>query len=161
MARRPIAVVTGAVLTVEAVAVVFVNIVLGKVVANQSMSLAGSDPDAVSGATFALGAVCGLYLATCAFFLIRAAVTDRAPGRFGRILLVVAAVVHGVLGALSVGLVSWWAFAYMMVVLGLLVLSLMLYGHGGDRLHDPAADGKPAPPEQPTAPPGNGSPATA
>ncbi|MFF0741210.1 hypothetical protein ACFYVL_12505 [Streptomyces sp. NPDC004111] len=161
MVRRPTAVVTGAVLIVEAVGVVFVNIVLGKVVANQSMSLAGSDPDTVSGATFALGAVFGLYLAACAFFLIRAAITDRAPGRLGRILLVVAAVVHGVLGALAVGLVSWWAFAYLMVVLGLLVLTLMLYGGKDDRLHDPAADGPPAPPERPAAPPGNGSPAAA
>ncbi|MFD3514107.1 hypothetical protein [Streptomyces sp. NPDC058657] len=128
MARRPTAVLTGGVLLVEAVAVVFVHLVLGKVVANQSMSLAGSDPDAVSGATFALGAVCGLYLAACAFFLIRAGVTDRAPGRLGRVLLVVAAVVHGVLGALSVGLVGWWAFGCLMAVLGLLVLSLLLYG---------------------------------
>ncbi|MFI5802617.1 hypothetical protein [Streptomyces sp. NPDC051561] len=167
MARRPIAVatgaLTGAVLIVEAVAIVFVNIVLGKVVRNQTMSLAGSDPDAVSTATFILGAVSGLYLAVCAFFLIRAAVTGRAPGRFGRILLIVAAVIHGVLGALAVGLVSWWAFAYMMIVLGLIVLSLLLYGSADDRLHDPAADGPPAPPpspEKPAAPPGNGSPAT-
>ena len=50
--------------------------------------------------------------------LARIALRDRPPGRFGKILLIVCAVLHGVLGALVVGLVGWpaFAFSYMFVL---------------------------------------------
>jgi len=61
---------------------------------------------------------------------VRAAITDRGPGRFARVVLIVCAVVHGVLGALTVGLVGWPAFVFMMIVLGLIVLPLVAYENG-------------------------------
>ncbi|CAM5481109.1 hypothetical protein SBADM41S_04046 [Streptomyces badius] len=57
-----------------------------------------------------------------------AGVRDRAPGRAGRIVLIGCAVVHGILGAVTVGLIGWAAGAFVMVVLALLVLTLLSYG---------------------------------
>jgi hypothetical protein len=73
----------------------------------------------------------------------------RAPGRFARILLISCAVVHGVLGALTVGLVGWLTFAFMMVVIGLIVLTLLAYepngaGNGDNGASAAAADANPA-----------------
>ncbi|MFJ4874960.1 hypothetical protein ACIP93_07070 [Streptomyces sp. NPDC088745] len=132
MARRPTAAVTGLVLFLEAFGFVFVHYVLGRVVEGQSMSLAGLDPGATAAGAWALGGVAGLFLVVCGAFLLVAAVRDRAGlARPVRILLVVCAVVHGVLGAAAVGLVGWWAFVWMMLVVGLIVLSLLLYGARG------------------------------
>ncbi|GGZ87283.1 hypothetical protein GCM10010329_04020 [Streptomyces spiroverticillatus] len=163
VARRPTAAVTGLVLILEAFGFVFVNYVLGRVVEGQSMSLAGLDPGAMAAGAWIMGGVAGVFLAVCGVFLVLAAVKDRpALARWLRILLIVCAVVHGVLGAAAVGLVSWWAFAWMMLVVGLIVLSLLLYGRRSDALHDPQVDAPPAKPTTPpTTPPGNGSAATA
>ncbi len=57
----------------------------------------------------------------------RIALRDRMSGRIGRIVLIVCAVVQGVVGAAVVGLVGWWAFVLMMVILGLLVATLLMY----------------------------------
>ncbi|MGW1772852.1 hypothetical protein [Streptomyces sp. NPDC002104] len=122
---------TAVVLVVEAAVLGFVHLVLGRTTANQSMSIAGADPDVMSAATYALGAGMAAFLLACAVFLAVAAIRDRAPGAFARVLLVGAAVVHGLLGALVVGLVGWGAFAVMMLILCLLVLSLMLYAAKG------------------------------
>ncbi|MFK4067260.1 hypothetical protein [Streptomyces sp. NPDC029674] len=127
MARRPMAWVGAIVLLAEAVGIALLNWFLGLVVDNQDMSLAGLDPHAMSVSTWIAGALFGGYLALCALTLARTAVRDRAPGTFGRTLLISCAVVHGVLGALTVGLVGWAAFAFMMVVLGLIVLPLVAY----------------------------------
>ncbi|MEU6081386.1 hypothetical protein [Streptomyces sp. NPDC047108] len=127
MARRPVAAVAAVLLFLEAVGIVLVNMILGISVDRQKMSLAGLDPEAMSVSTWIMGGVFGLYLAACAVVLVRCALTDRAPGRFARILLITGAVVHGVLGALTVGLVGWEAFAFMMVVFGLIVLTLVAY----------------------------------
>ncbi|MFH8488253.1 hypothetical protein [Streptomyces longisporoflavus] len=127
MARRPVAWAGAIVLLVEAVGVVLLNWFLGLVVNKQDMSLAGLDPHAMSVSTWIAGGVFGLYLALCAVVMLRSAIRDRAPGRLGRMLLISAAVVHGVLGAFSVGLVGWPAFVFMMVVLGLIVLTLVAY----------------------------------
>jgi preprotein translocase subunit SecG len=61
-------------------------------------------------------------------------------------------VVHGVLGALTVGLIGWAAFVFMMVVLGLIVLTLVAYGNGNgsgtgspNEKDDGAEEGAPAP----------------
>lgn len=122
---------TAVVLVVEAAVLVFIHIVLGRTTENQSMSIAGMDPDVMSKATYALGAGMGGFLLLCAVLLAVAAVRDRAPGAFARVVLVTAAVIHGLLGALVVGLVGWGAFAVMMVILCLLVLSLTLYAAKG------------------------------
>ncbi len=158
MARRPVAWVAAIVLLAEALGIVFVNWFLGLVVDHQDMSLAGLDPRAMSIGAWVAGGIFGLYLVLCAVVLVRAAITDRAPGGFGRILLISAAVVHGLLGAFSVGLVGWPAFVAMMVVLGLVVLTLVAYdrrenGTGGDSgaTPPPAPAGPPSSPE-PTTP---------
>ncbi|WP_306335355.1 hypothetical protein [Streptomyces sp. KL118A] len=127
MARRPVAWVGAIILLVEAVGIALLNWFLGLVVDKQDMSLAGLDPRAMTVSTWIAGVLFGGYLALCAVVLIRTAVRDRAPGTFGRLLLISCAVVHGLLGAFSVGLVGWAAFVFMMVVLGLVVLTLVAY----------------------------------
>ncbi|MFE5026082.1 hypothetical protein ACFRAO_22855 [Streptomyces sp. NPDC056656] len=127
MARRPVAWVAAIVLFAEAIGIALLNWFLGLVVDRQDMSLAGLDPRAMSVSAWIAGALFGLYLALCAVVLVRIAVRDRAPAGFGRILLISAAVVHGLLGAFSIGLVGWLAFVFMMVVLGLIVLTLVAY----------------------------------
>nr|WP_051338285.1 hypothetical protein [Streptomyces flavidovirens] len=161
VARRPIAAAAAAVLFVEAVGIVFVHWILGKVVSGQSMSLAGLDPDVMSTSTLVMGGGFGLYLVTCGVVLLRAALSDRAPGRLGRILLIACAVVHGVLGALCVGLVGWAAFVVLMAAFGLIVLSVIAYGKRDERQD---ADGVAGPVDAPGAPPAgpeNGTPAPA
>ncbi|WP_226598881.1 hypothetical protein [Streptomyces violascens] len=125
--RRPIAIVAALILFAEACAVVLVNWVLGKVADNQHMSMAGLDPDAISTGAWVAGALFGIFLAACGIVLLTIGIRDRAPGRFARIAVIACAVVHGVLGALTVGLVGWAAFGYLMVVLALLVFVLLAY----------------------------------
>ncbi|MEU9535988.1 hypothetical protein [Streptomyces sp. NPDC048213] len=141
--RRLVAFIAALVLAVEAVGIVIINVVMGTVVKNQDMSLAGTNPDVMSKGTWVLGGVSGLFLLLCAVILVLAGARDRAPGRVARIVLICCAVVHGVLGALTVGLVGWTAFAWMMAVLGLIVLALVAYG---------PQPGPKAEPEQPVAP---------
>ncbi|MCX4964442.1 hypothetical protein OHA98_06340 [Streptomyces sp. NBC_00654] len=129
--RRPVAVVTALVLFGEAAGIVFVNAVLATVAENQNMSLAGMDPEAMSTGTWVMGGVLGLLLVLCGLVALVAGIRDRSPGRAGRVALIGCAIVHGVLGALTVGLVGWAAFAFMMAVLALLVLTLVTYGSGG------------------------------
>ncbi|MFE2374926.1 hypothetical protein [Streptomyces sp. NPDC059398] len=142
MARRPVALVAAIVLVLEAFGIAFVNLILGKVAHNQHMSLAGLKPSAISTGSWVGGGVFGVYLLLCAYFPLRASLTDRGPGRFGRILLITCAVVHGVLGALTLGLVGWPAFVAMIVVLGLIVLLLVAYDR--ERPEPTPADGAPA-----------------
>ncbi|MFJ7490556.1 hypothetical protein ACIQZB_04740 [Streptomyces sp. NPDC097727] len=142
--RRPVAFVTAIVLFVEAVGIVVINGILATVVKNQDMSLAGMESAAMSNGTWAMGGAFGLYLLLCGLVLLLAGIRDRAPGRIGRIALITCAVVHGVLGALTVGLVGWAAFACLMVVLGLIVLSLVAYGPEADRSTSDAEPGTPA-----------------
>ncbi|MCX5296282.1 hypothetical protein OG898_07230 [Streptomyces sp. NBC_00193] len=136
---------TAVVLVVEAAVLGFVHLVLGRTTENQSMSIAGADPDVMSKATYALGAGMAVFLLACAVFLVVAAVRDRAPGTFARVLLVSAAITHGLLGALVVGLVGWGAFAVMMLILCLLVLSLTLYAAKGAGGAGEAAGGSSGP----------------
>ncbi|MEU3916804.1 hypothetical protein [Streptomyces sp. NPDC029004] len=131
MARRPVAVVAALVLLVEAIGIVVINGILATFLEKQSMSLADLAPDAMVTGTWVMGGVFGLYLAACGVVVLLAGLRDRAPGRAGRILLISCAITHGVLGALTVGLVGWDAFAFMMVVLALIVLVLLAYGNGG------------------------------
>ncbi|CAD5952987.1 conserved membrane protein of unknown function [Streptomyces sp. KY75] len=140
--RRPVAIVTALVLFGEAVGIFAVNAVLATVTENQNMSLAGMDPKAMTAGTWVMGGVSAALLIGCGLIALLAGVRDRAPGRFGRIALIGCAVVHGVLGAVTVGLVGWAAFAFMMVVLALLVFTLLSYGpegRGEDRVSDEVA----------------------
>ncbi|MFF3907743.1 hypothetical protein ACFYZJ_17445 [Streptomyces sp. NPDC001848] len=140
MVRRPVAWVVAIVLFVEAFGVVLLNWLLGVVVDRQHMSMAGVDPHAMSVSSKVAGVVFGLYFVVCGLAALLVAVRDRAPCGIWRILLISAAVVHGLLGAFVVGLVGWGAFACLMVVLGLIVLTLMTY----DRPEGPAAGVPPA-----------------
>ncbi|MFK3733294.1 hypothetical protein ACI2LJ_23880 [Streptomyces sp. NPDC088090] len=128
MARRPIACVTAAVLLVEAPAVVGLNAVMARFVEVQSMSLDGLDPDHMVTGTWALGIGSGLALLLCALTALVAGVRDRRPGRLGRGLLIGCAVVHGLLAAVAAALVGWTAFAALMTVVALVVLTLVAYG---------------------------------
>ncbi|MEU5628888.1 MULTISPECIES: hypothetical protein [Streptomyces] len=157
--RRPVAWIVAVVLFVEAVGVAALNWFLAVVVDRQDMSLAGLDPDMMSLSSKIGGVVFGLYFALCGLVALLVAVRDRAPAGAGRILLISAAVVHGLLGAFTWGLVGPGAFIFMIVVLGLIVLLLMTY----DAREEPAAgqrpedgkggDGSPvSPPPAPTTP---------
>ncbi len=126
--RRGVAIVTALVLFGEAVGIVLINAVLATITENQNMSLAGMDPEAMTTGTWVMGGVSGLLLVLCGVIALLAGVRDRSPGRLGRIVLIGCAVVHGVLGAVTVGLIGWSAFAFMMAVLALLVLTLLAYG---------------------------------
>ncbi|GAA2640402.1 hypothetical protein [Streptomyces vastus] len=119
------------VLFVEAVGIALVNWFMGVVVDRQEMSLAGLDAGMMSVSSKIAGLVFGLYFAICGFVALRVALRDRAPAGLGRIVLISAAVVHGLLGAFTVGLVGWGAFAFMMVVFGLIVLIFMGYDRDG------------------------------
>ncbi|MFF5895044.1 hypothetical protein ACFY8O_03855 [Streptomyces argenteolus] len=145
--RRPVAFVTAVVLFVEAVGIVLVNGVLATVAGNQSMSLAGMDPDAMVTGTWVMGGVSGVLLVLCGVIPLVAGIRDRSPGRVARIALIACAVVHGVLGALAVGLFGWAAFAFLMAVLALIVLTLVMYERAGPAGDGPAtagAEGAPA-----------------
>ncbi|MFE5833543.1 hypothetical protein ACFQ8W_25270 [Streptomyces sp. NPDC056508] len=142
MARRPIALATAVVLLLEAPGIVAVNAVMARFVEAQSMSLDGMDPDAMVTGTWALGIVSGAALVLCALVALLAGLRDRRPGRLGRGLLIGCAIVHGVLGAVSVGLLGWEAFAFLTVVLGLIVLTLVAYGKESGA---PVAEEAPAP----------------
>ena len=171
MVRRPVAWVVAVVLFTEALGIAAVNWFLGVVVDRQDMSLAGLDPNVMSVSSKAGGLVFGAYFALCGLVALLVAVRDRAPAGFGRILLISAAVVHALLGALAWGLVGWTAFLFMVVVLALIVLLLMTYdaqaaprepadaapdgGKGGDGspAGGSAAGGSPVtPPPAPTTP---------
>ncbi|MBO0513023.1 hypothetical protein [Streptomyces beijiangensis] len=160
MARKPVAWTGAILLFLEALGIAFVNWVLGRVADNQHMSLAGIDPKAISVGAWIMGGLTGIYLVLCGVVLLRMALRDRAPGLPGRILLITCAVVHGVLGALTVGLVGWQAFAFMMLVLGMIVFSLLMYDRENGAPAGPADEAPPAPPASP-APAANGGPSPA
>ncbi|MCF1507209.1 hypothetical protein [Streptomyces glomeratus] len=127
MVRRPVAGIVAVVLVVEAFGIGMLNWFLGTLVDRQNMSLAGLDPDAMATSSKVGGVVFGLYFALCGLAALLVAVRDRSPSGFWRILLISAAVVHALLGAFTVGLVGWGAFAFLMVVFGLILLTLMTY----------------------------------
>lgn len=147
--RRGIAAGTAVVLVLEALTIAFVNWILGLAVQHQEMSLAGLEPDAMAAGSWVAGGLFALFLVGCAVLVARIALRDEMVGRFGRIVLIVCAVVHGVVGALVVGLVGWLAFVVMMVILALLVGTLLMYAPedqpGG------SAAGKPGAGEAPPA----------
>ncbi|WDV54098.1 hypothetical protein PV963_28940 [Streptomyces coeruleorubidus] len=134
MVRRPVAWIAAVVLFGEALGIAALNWILGLAVDRQDMSLAGLDPHLMSVSSKIGGIVFGLYFALCGLVALLVALRDRPAAGFGRVLLISAAVVHGLLGAFTWGLVGWPAFLFMMLVLGLIVLLLMTY----DRPAEPA-----------------------
>ncbi|MET7943083.1 hypothetical protein [Streptomyces sp. NPDC005302] len=143
MVRRPVAWVTALVLFAEAIGIALLNWFLGVVVDRQDMSLAGLDSDTMAVSSKIGGLVFGLYFAACAVSALLVGVRDRAPGLVGRVLLISAAVVHALLGAFTVGLVGWGAFAFMMIGLGLIVFTLLAYDRRGTGPVDAVPPGGP------------------
>ncbi|MFK0141433.1 MULTISPECIES: hypothetical protein [Actinomycetes] len=142
MVRRTVAWVVTVVLLVEALGIGALNWFLGVVVERQKMSMAGLDPHLMSTSSKVGGVVFGLYFLLCALVALLVAVRDRAPAGFGRVVLISAAVVHGLLGAFAWGLVNATAFLVMIVVLALLVLLLVSYDRdGGPAEAAPGGDG--------------------
>lgn len=140
MIRRPVAWIVAVVLFGEALFVVAFNWFLGVVVDRQKMSLAGLDPEVMARSSRIGGIVFGLYFALCALVALLVAVRDRQPAGLGRVLLISAAVVHGLLGAFAWGPMGPAVFAGAIVVLALIVLLLVTY------------DGRPAEPAGPEGP---------
>jgi hypothetical protein len=132
--RRPVAWVVAVVLFAEAVGIAALNWFLGVVVDRQDMSLAGLDPHMMSMSSKIGGVAFGLYFALCGLVALLVALRGRPPVGLGRVLLISAAVVHGLLGAFTWGLVGWPAFLFMVLVLALIVLLLMT----DDRPAEPA-----------------------
>ena len=165
MIRRPVAWVVAVVLFAEALGVAMLNWLMGDLVDAQNMSLAGLDPDAMSMSSKIGGVVFGLYFALCALVALLVAVRDRQPAGLGRVLLVSAAVVHGLLGAVAWALIGWPQFLFMIVMLGLIVLVLVTYdGRRGPVAAEPQdakGPGGPEGPKEPGSPqPTGGSPLT-
>ncbi|WP_405963424.1 hypothetical protein OG713_15930 [Streptomyces sp. NBC_00723] len=161
MVRRPVAWIVAVVLFAEALGVAAVNWFMGVVVDRQDMSLAGMDPDVMSTSSKVGGILFGLYFGLCALVALLVALRDRAPAGVGRVLLISAAVVHGLLGAFAWGLLGWTQFLFMVVVLTLIVLLLMTYDAQERPVARQPEDGKgdggappvvPAPVTPPTAP---------
>ncbi|MFJ5780436.1 hypothetical protein [Streptomyces sp. NPDC093094] len=155
MVRRPVAWLLAVVLLAEGLGIAAVNWFLGVVAERQHMSLAGLDPDVMSLSSKIGGVLFGLYFLLCAYVALLVALRDRAPAGFGRVVLVSAAVVHGLLGAVAWGIVGRGAFVSMAVVLALIVLLLMTY----DRTENTGADAGTGPetgpgPAAPAAGPG-------
>ncbi|GAA2932008.1 hypothetical protein [Streptomyces mexicanus] len=149
--RRPVAWVVAVILFAEAFGFAAVNWLLGDVVHRQRMSLAGLDSNVMSTSSKVGGVVFGLYFALCGLAALLVALRDRRPAGLGRVLLISAAVVHGLLGAFAWGLVGWEAFLFMVVVLGLVVLLLMTYD-AEETGPDDAAPGPVTPPGEPSTP---------
>ncbi|WP_330348494.1 hypothetical protein [Streptomyces sp. NBC_00582] len=142
MVRRPVALILALVLFAEAFGIALLNWALGVMADAQNMSMAGVDPDVMSRSSKVGGIVFGLYFAACGVVALLMALRNRAPGVLGRILLISAAVVHALLGALAWGLLGRQQFVFMIVVLGLIVLLLMTYdAQPGPAVEAPGAGG--------------------
>lgn len=152
MVRRPVAWVVALVLFAEAIGVAGLNFILAGVVGKQHMSLAGLDPDVMATSTKIGGVVFGLYFVLCGVVALLVAVRNRAPAGFGRIVLISAAVVHGLLGAFAWGLVGPPAFLFMIVVLALIVLLLVTYDAQPGPAPEEPGDAPVTPPAAPTTP---------
>jgi len=148
--RRPVAWVVAVVLLAEAFGVAFLNWILGTVVSRQHMSLGGLDPDLMANSSKAAGLVFAGYFAFCALVAFLVAVRGHRPAGLGRVLLVSAAVVHGLLAAVSWGLVGATAFVAMIAVMALIVLLLMT--HDGTAQEGEAGAEPLTPPSVPTTP---------
>ncbi|MGW8378846.1 hypothetical protein [Streptomyces sp. ODS28] len=142
--RRPAAVAAAVVLIVEAVGVVFLNLLLGLMVDDQSMSMAGADPKVMSVGAWVAGVLFGAYLLLCALLLVRVAVRNAGARGLARILLISCAVVQGVLAAASLSLSGVGAFVFMIVSLALVVWALIGYADEPAAKAETPADPQPS-----------------
>lgn len=109
-------------LTVEALVTALLGTVLGYAVRAQHMSMGGLSTQSMAvGAWAGLGAL-AVFLLLVAAVLAFTALRRRAMGRPTRILLIVCAVLHGVLAAVSLALSGWLPFVVLISTLGAVVL---------------------------------------
>jgi len=129
-------------LMLEALVVSVLAVVLGIGIKRQNMSLGGLAPGGMAmGVWVALG-VLAAFLVVVAVVLAFMAARRRAMGRPTRILLIVCALLHAVLAAVTLALSGVLAFVVLIVTLGFLVLLIQL---GSVRAQDPAPDAVPKP----------------
>ncbi|WP_207931254.1 hypothetical protein [Streptomyces sp. 8K308] len=141
--RRGVAAVAAVVVFGAAAVLGLLQWILGLVADRQEMSVGGVSATTISVSAWVGGAVLAAFLLLCGVLLARVSVTDRPPRRLARVVLVGGAVVHAVFGALAVGLVGWSAFAGLMVVFALIVLTLTLYPDlSRSRVPGPARGGR-------------------
>ncbi|MDX3387765.1 hypothetical protein PV682_40930 [Streptomyces niveiscabiei] len=152
MVRRPVAWVVAVVLLAEAFGVALLNWILGTLVGRQHMSLAGLDPDVMANSSKISGFVFAAYFAFCALVALLVAIRGHRPAGLGRVLLISAAVVHGLLAAVAWGLAGATAFASMIVVMALIVLLLMTHDGVGYEDGAPKSEGNPGPLTPPSVP---------
>lgn len=154
--RRCVAALTAAVLVGDALVLGMVHLVLGMAVDRQEMSVAGLSTTAMSTTTWTAGGLLAVFLLVCGVLAARTCVTDRAPGRPARVLLVGAAVLHAVLASVAVGIAGWGVFTALMLVFGLIVLTLTMYPPAGQPPPRPGAAGSPAAAPGPASDPAPG-----
>ncbi|WP_055587929.1 hypothetical protein [Peterkaempfera griseoplana] len=158
--RRAVLIATAALLAVEALAFALVGLVLGLAVRKQQMSVGGLSPDAMAIGAWAGQGALAVFLLVCAVVAARAgwlgpgprhAGGQRGAGRIARGLLIGCAVLHGLLGAVLLGLSGWLVFTGLMLVLAVLVLALLL-------LREPGGEAATAAPPAGSPPPVAGGP---
>ncbi|MFC1414688.1 hypothetical protein ACEZCY_36215 [Streptacidiphilus sp. N1-12] len=124
-------------LVLEALVTSVLALVLGIGIKRQNMSLGGLEPDRMAlGVWVGLGTLAGFLVVVGAVLAIMAA-RRRAMGRPTRILLIVCAVLHAVLAAVTLALSGVLVFVVLIVTLGFLVLVIQL-GPGRDAEPTPA-----------------------
>ncbi|MFC1417006.1 hypothetical protein [Streptacidiphilus cavernicola] len=113
-------------LLLEALVTTVLALVLGLGIKRQNMSLAGLAPSGMAlGVWVGLGALAG-FLVLVALLLAFTGARRRAMGRPTRILLIVCAVLHALLAAVTLALSGVLAFVVLIVTLGFLVLLIQL-----------------------------------
>lgn len=129
-------------LVLEALVTGVLAVVLGIAVERQNMSLGGLAPHRMAmGVWVGLGALAG-FLVLVAVVLAFTGARRRAMGRATRILLIVCAVLHAVLAAVTLALSGVLAFTVLIVTLGFLVLVIQL-GPGSPQ--EPGTESGPGP----------------
>ena len=124
-------------LVLEALVTSVLAVVLGIGIKRQNMSLGGLEPGRMAlGVWVGLGTLAGFLVVVGAVLAIMAA-RRRAMGRPTRILLIVCAVLHAVLAAVTLALSGVLVFVVLIVTLGFLVLVIQL-GPGRDVEPTPA-----------------------
>lgn len=158
--RRSVLYAAAVLLLVEALLFALVGLVLGLAVRKQQMSIGGLSTDAMAVGAWAGQGLLALFLLVCAVVAARAGWLGGGPrhgagargtGRVARALLIACAVLHGLLGAVLLGLSGWPTFVGLMLVLAVVVMAVLVLREPSDPAAAEAApvDGPPVPPAMP------------
>ena len=133
--RRAVLVTAAVLLLVEAVMFALIGWVMGLAVRGQQMSIGGLSTDTMAIGTWVGQGLLAAFLLLCAILAARSGLLGEGPrhgavrrgaGPVVRVLLVGCAVLHGLLGAVLLGVSGVPVFVGLMVVLTVLVLSVMV-----------------------------------